>query len=347
MTDNIHKRKSEHIELSLTEEALGQGVTNGFDLFQFRHNALPEIDFDEIDSSSSFFGRAVKSPFVISSMTGGAEMAEMINRNLAIAAEEQGWIFALGSTRVMLESNEFRSSFQVRKYAPNTPIVANIGAVQLNYGVTIKQIKQIIEWTDADALVFHLNTIQEVIQSGGDTNFRNLLTKMEKVIDALSIPVGVKEVGFGIDGQTARRLTDIGASFIDVAGAGGTSWSQVEKLRSKEPLKKQAAEAFSSWGNPTAKCLQEMKDMIPQQTIVASGGIRTGLDAAKAIALSADYVGFARSILKEAIQSEEKAIEWMQVKELELKMVMFGIGVSSIEELQLTNRLYQAKDTYL
>ncbi len=179
MKEMIHKRKSEHIELSLKEEALGEGITNGFDAYHFQHNALPEIDFNSIDLSASFFEQNVRSPFLISSMTGGAEMAEMINRNLAIAAEQQGWMFALGSTRVMLESEKFRKSFQVRKYAPNIPIIANIGAVQLNYGVTLDDIKQIVEWTDADALVFHLNTIQEVIQSGGDTNFSDLLSKME------------------------------------------------------------------------------------------------------------------------------------------------------------------------
>ncbi|MGN8647162.1 type 2 isopentenyl-diphosphate Delta-isomerase [Gracilibacillus sp. HCP3S3_G5_1] len=341
MTDKIHNRKSEHIELSLTEEALGEGVTNGFDQYRFQHNALPEIDFEAIDISSTFFGQSLRTPFLISSMTGGAEMAEMINRNLATAAEQQGWIFALGSTRVMLESEKFRQSFQVREYAPTTPIVANIGAVQLNYSVTVDQIKQILEWTDADALVLHLNTIQEVIQNEGDTNFHNLLPKIEKLIRSLSVPVGVKEVGFGIDGKTAKRLTDIGASFIDVAGAGGTSWSQVEKLRSKEKKKKQAAEAFASWGNSTATCLEEVANLIPEQNIIASGGIRNGHHAAKAIALGADYTGFARSILKEAIQSTENVIEWMQIRELELQMVMFGIGVKNLQELQSTDRLYK------
>ncbi|GAE93458.1 isopentenyl-diphosphate delta-isomerase [Gracilibacillus boraciitolerans JCM 21714] len=242
----------------------------------------------------------------------------------------------------MLESEKYRKSFQVRPYAPHIPIIANLGAVQLNYGVTLDQVKQIMEWTDANALVLHLNTIQEVIQSGGDTNFSDLLSKIERLIRELSIPVGVKEVGFGIDGQTAKSLTDIGSSFIDVAGAGGTSWSQVEKLRSKEKIKKQAAEAMATWGNPTAVCLTELSTTIPNQTVIASGGIRNGLHAAKALALGADYAGFARSILKEAIQSEENVIEWMQVRELELRMVMFGIGAQNLHALRTTDRLIES-----
>ncbi|UOQ84203.1 type 2 isopentenyl-diphosphate Delta-isomerase [Gracilibacillus salinarum] len=339
MTDGIHKRKSEHIELSLKNDSLGEGITNGFDRFRFQHNALPEINFDEIDIRANYFGQAMATPFLISSMTGGAELAEEINQNLAIAAEQQGWVFALGSTRVMLESEKFRKSFQIRKYAPTVPIIANIGAVQLNYGVTIHQIKQIIEWTDANALVLHLNSIQEVIQTGGDTNFSQLLPKIEALIKEMSIPVGVKEVGFGIDGRTAQRLIDIGIDFIDVAGAGGTSWSQVEKLRSKDRIKKEAAEAFADWGLSTATCLEEIRSLSNLQQIIASGGIRNGHHAAKAIALGADHVGFARTILKEAIESAENVVEWMQVRELELRMVMFGIGAHNIQALQRTDRL--------
>lgn len=339
MTDSIHNRKNEHIEMSLLDAALGKGVENGFDRYHFLHHALPEIDFESVDISSAFFGQPLKSPFIISSMTGGTKLAGEINKTLAIAAEEQGWVLGLGSTRVMLESEQSRPSFQVRKYAPTIPIMANLGAVQLNYGVTIDQVKQIIEWTEADVLVLHLNTIQEVIQSDGDTNFSGLLSKIENLIQAISIPVGVKEVGFGVDAQVAKQLTDIGARFIDVAGAGGTSWSQVEKLRSKEKIKKQAAEAFASWGNPTAECLQAIQASIPSQHVIASGGIRNGLDAAKALVLGANHVGFARTILKEALESETHAIEWMQVKELELQMVMFGIGVNNLEGLQQTKRL--------
>src|SRR5690606_23273920 len=197
---------------------------NGFDQYEFNHRALPELNFSEIDICTEFFQKSLSTPFLISSMTGGVELAGEINQRLAEAAEAQGWILSLGSTRIMLESEQHRESFQIRTVAPTVPIIANIGAVQLNYGVTVDDIRKIIEWTDANALVFHLNSIQEVIQTGGDTNFSQLLDKMEQVIKQLDVPVGVKEVGFGIDGETAEQLHDIGMSFIDVAGAGGTSW---------------------------------------------------------------------------------------------------------------------------
>ncbi|WP_186576808.1 type 2 isopentenyl-diphosphate Delta-isomerase [Aquibacillus kalidii] len=339
MTDDIIKRKSEHIQLCLTEQVTGENIHTGFDSHRFIHNALPEISFDDITLHTSFVDKQLQSPFLISSMTGGAALAETINRNLATAAEERGWAFALGSTRALIESKEYRRSFQVRKYAPTTPIIANLGAVQLNYGFGLEQCKQIIDITNADALVLHLNSIQEVIQQGGDTNFKNLLPKIASICNGLDIPVGVKEVGFGIDGTVAKQLCEVGVSFIDVAGAGGTSWSQVEKLRSKEPIKKIAAEAFNSWGNPTSYCITDVKSTITNQKVIASGGIKNGLDAAKAIALGADIVGLGRSILKEATESAEALTELMEIRELELKMVMFGIGVKSMEELGNTDRL--------
>ena len=272
-------------------------------------------------------------------MTGGAALAESINRNLAEAAEAKGWVLALGSTRALIESKEHRSSFQVRKYAPSIPIIANLGAVQLNYGFGIEECKKIIDMTEANSLVLHLNSIQEVIQQEGNTNFKDLLGKIESLCSGLGVPVGVKEVGWGIDGITAKKLCDVGISFIDVSGAGGTSWSQVEKFRSKEPIKRQAADAFSEWGIPTVECITSVREHIEKQPLIASGGMQTGLDGAKAIALGADLVGFGRSILKEATQSVEDVLEVMATRELELRMAMFGIGAASLKELQETNRL--------
>jgi isopentenyl-diphosphate Delta-isomerase len=339
MADSIQRRKSEHIELSLSEQSLGKGMTNGLEQFRFIHHALPEIDFNEITLSTSFFGKQLKTPFLISSMTGGVELAETINQRLAIAAEERGWMLGLGSTRIMLESEAYRTSFQLRKYAPTIPIIANIGAVQLNEGLTEKELLQILEWTEADAFVLHLNTLQEVIQPGGDTNFSNLLPKIEHVVKKLPVPIGVKEVGFGIDGEVAQQLKDVGIQFIDVAGAGGTSWSQIEKLRSNEPIKKAAAEVFASWGNPTAMCLQEVCRVLPNDKVIASGGIKDGMDACKSIALGASHVGFARSVLKEAVTSIDELLTWMEIKELEMQMTMFGIGCKDIPLLKKTNRI--------
>ncbi|WP_407271956.1 type 2 isopentenyl-diphosphate Delta-isomerase [Radiobacillus sp. PE A8.2] len=339
MTDNINERKSEHIKLCLTDQVTGDNIATGFETVRFIHNALPEIDFADITTEANFLGKSRATPFLISSMTGGAALAETINRNLATAAEAKGWTIALGSTRALVESKEYRASFQVREYAPNTPIIANLGAVQLNYGFGIEECRKIIDITNANALVLHLNTIQEVIQQGGNTNFKDLLSKIEQICKQLEVPVGVKEVGWGIDGTVAKRLADVGVSFIDVAGAGGTSWSQVEKLRSKEPIKKQAAEAFSEWGIPTVDCIMTVRQELNQLPVIASGGMKTGLDAAKAIALGANMAGFGRSILKAATESSEQLIEIMEIKELELRMAMFAIGAQSLDDLQATNRL--------
>ncbi|MBM7571212.1 type 2 isopentenyl-diphosphate Delta-isomerase [Aquibacillus albus] len=339
MADSINKRKSEHIRINLNEKVTGENITTGFEKFRFIHNALPEIDFDEIKLNTAFLNRELRTPFLISSMTGGAELAETINRNLATAAEEKGWTFALGSTRALIESKEYRPSFQVRKYAPNTMVIANLGAVQLNYGFSVDECKQIIDITDADALVLHLNSIQEVVQADGNTNFKSLLVKIEKLCQQLEVPVGVKEVGWGIDGSIAKKLGDVGIAFLDVAGAGGTSWSQVEKLRSNQPIKKVAAEAFTEWGIPTADCVVSIREEKVNQPIVASGGMTNGVQAAKAIALGADLVGFGRSILKEATHSVESLLEVFETRELELRMAMFGIGTSTISELKDTNRI--------
>ena len=339
MSDRITKRKSEHIQIVLDKKVTGENISTGFEKLRFIHNALPELDFDEIDVHTSFLGQHCKTPFIISSMTGGAAFAETINRNLATAAEERGWILALGSTRALIESKEHHSSFQVRKFAPNIPIIANLGAVQLNYGFGTEECKRIIDLTEANALVLHLNSIQEIIQPEGNTNFKNLLVKIEQLCEELSVPVGIKEVGWGIDGLTAKILCDVGISFIDVAGAGGTSWSQVEKFRSTDPIKTKVAETFSEWGIPTAESITSVREHIVSQPIIASGGMRTGLDAAKAIALGADMVGFGRSILQEATQSIGAVLEVMETKELELRMAMFGIGAASLEELKKTERL--------
>ncbi|KXH81735.1 type 2 isopentenyl-diphosphate Delta-isomerase [Sporosarcina sp. HYO08] len=339
MTEAINKRKSEHIEITLNEHVTGNSITTGFENVGFMHNALPEIHFNEIELSTSFLGYTCQTPFLISSMTGGAEFAETINRNLALAAEERGWALALGSTRALIESEEYRSSFQLRKLAPSVPIIANLGAVQLNYGFDAEKCKQIIDITEADALVLHLNSLQEVIQPEGDLNFKNLLQKIEQLCRELDVPVGVKEVGWGIDGATAKKLCDVGISFIDVAGAGGTSWSQVEKYRSTDSIKRKAADVFSDWGIPTAKCVTSVREHIDKQPIIASGGMYTGLDGAKAIALGADLVGYGRSILKEATQSVEEVLEVMETRELELRMAMFGIGAASVKQLQQTNRV--------
>ncbi|WP_337019942.1 type 2 isopentenyl-diphosphate Delta-isomerase [Oceanobacillus massiliensis] len=339
MEKGINQRKTEHIRLCLTGNVKGVNKSTGLEGINFLHNALPEINFADITLETSFLNKKLKAPFLVSSMTGGTELATKINQNLALAAEEKGWALGIGSTRAFLESDQHKESFLIRKQAPTAPLIANIGAVQFNYGYGAEDCQRIIEKTGADSIVLHLNSLQEAVQDGGDLNFENLLPKIEQVCKTLGAPVGVKEVGFGIDGEAAERLYNAGISYIDVAGAGGTSWSQVEKLRSRDPLKKAAAEAFNNWGNPTKDCIVSVRSKLPEAPIVASGGMKTGVDAAKAITIGADIIGFARQLLKAATESAEDVIQTMEQIELELKMTMFGIGVKNLDELKNTKRV--------
>jgi isopentenyl-diphosphate delta-isomerase len=339
MEIDINQRKTEHIKLCLTEQVEGVNKTTGLEGITFIHNALPEIDFNEIDLSSTLLDKKLQAPFLVSSMTGGSDLATKININLAIASEEKGWAIGLGSTRALLESDAHKESFLIRKEANSVPLIANLGAVQLNYGYGVEECQQIVDKTGADSLVLHFNSLQEVVQDGGDLNFKNLLPTIEEICKGLSVPVGVKEVGFGIDGTVAKRLHNAGVRYIDVAGAGGTSWSQVEKLRSKDPLRKAAAEAFNSWGIPTKDCIVSVREKLPKTTIIASGGMKTGLDAAKAITIGADVVGFARILLQAATESVDDVLDVMNQIEFELKMAMFGIGADSITALKNTKRV--------
>ncbi len=339
MEEGINKRKTEHIRHCLTGNVEGVNKSTGLEGISFIHNALPEINFDDINLAASFLGKQLKAPFLVSSMTGGSELATKINQNLAIGAEEKGWAVGLGSTRAFLESDAHKDSFLIRKQAPTVPLIANIGAVQLNYGYGAEDCQRIVDLTGADSIYLHLNPLQEAVQDEGDLNFENLLSKIEKVCKALDVPVGVKEVGFGIDGTIAKKLYDAGITYIDVAGAGGTSWSQVEKLRSKDPLKKAAAEAFNNWGIPTKDCIVSVRDTLPDVPIVSSGGMKTGVDAAKALTIGADVVGFARKLLQAATESDEAVIQTMDQIELELKMTMLGVGAKTITDLKNTKRV--------
>ncbi|MFD2612663.1 type 2 isopentenyl-diphosphate Delta-isomerase [Paenibacillus gansuensis] len=335
------KRKSEHIEICLQEEVQGKGITTGFERYRFHHNALPEIDFASISTDSIFLGKPLKAPLLISSMTGGTDRAGRINRALAETAEARGWAMGVGSVRAAVQNEELADTFDVRKYAPTIPILSNVGAVQLNYGFGVDEARRAVELVEADGLVLHLNSMQEVFQPEGDTNFAALLPRIEELCSRLGLPVGVKEVGWGIDAETAARLHNAGVSFIDVAGAGGTSWSEVEKFRSASPLQRAAAEAFAGWGIPTAESLREVRGRLPAGTVIASGGLATGLDAAKAVALGADLAGYGRRLLPAA--AGDRAAEELHAKfeqiELEFRIAMFGIGAGSLAKLKGTPRL--------
>jgi len=338
------KRKGEHIRICLQEEVNSVGIETGLERIRFRHNALPELSFHHIKLDTEWLGRALKAPLLVSSMTGGTDEAGAINRRLAIAAEERGWAIGLGSMRAAIEDSALANSFYIRKEAPSIPIIANIGAVQLNYGFSVDDCRRVVELADADALVLHLNSMQEVFQPEGDTDFSGLLLRIEEVCKSLPVPVGVKEVGWGIDGAVSAKLTNVGISFIDAAGAGGTSWSQVEKYRRSDFIRKQAAEAFADWGIPTAESVQAIRQASPSSTIIASGGLRTGVDAAKAIALGADLAGYGRILLPQAANvnsdvSVEQLLEQFERIEFELRTAMFGIGAATIDELKKTDRV--------
>ncbi|UZJ79080.1 type 2 isopentenyl-diphosphate Delta-isomerase [Fictibacillus sp. KU28468] len=337
------KRKNEHIEIALNQDVTGKKMTTGFENYRFKHNALPEINFSEIDLSSSFLGKTMRTPFMISSMTGGTEKAYQINKALALAAEKQGWAVGLGSMRAAIENGQTAYTFQIRNYAPSVPVIANLGAVQLNYGYGLRECMKAVEVAEADGLVLHLNGMQEIFQPEGDVNFSNLLKKIEEAAKNLPAPVGVKEVGMGIDRETAQKLIDAGVQFIDVAGAGGTSWIQVEKYRSKDQMREQAAEAFLEWGNSTAEVLNEVKGCSAEVPVIASGGLNNGVDAAKALALGANLAGYGRTLLPAAIENEHAIISKLDQIEFELRTAMFGIGAVSVAELKSTKRLKKLK----
>lgn len=333
------ERKIEHVRLCLNEEVGGSGITTGFEQYRFRHNALPELNFDEISLKADFLGKSLRTPLLISSMTGGSDATGAINERLAEAAERRGWGLGVGSVRAAVERAELASTFRVRDKAPSIPVIANIGAVQLSYGFGLEECRRAVEIAGADWLVLHLNGLQEVFQPEGDTGFAALLPKIEELCRRLEVPVGVKEVGWGIDGGTALRLHNAGVSFIDVAGAGGTSWSQVEKFRSTDPVRRAAAEAFADWGIPTAECIADVRAAAPAVPLIGSGGLRHGVDAAKALALGADLAGFGRSLLGPAVASEEALDQALAQVELELKTAMFGIGAADLAALRGTPRL--------
>ncbi|ASA24551.1 type 2 isopentenyl-diphosphate Delta-isomerase [Paenibacillus donghaensis] len=333
------ERKIEHVRLCLNEEVGANGVTTGFEQYRFRHNALPELDFADISLDTVFLERRLRTPLLISSMTGGSTATGAINSRLAEAAERRGWALGVGSVRAAVERAELAATFHVRDVAPGIPVIANVGAVQLSYGFGVDECRRAVEIAGADWLVLHLNGLQEVFQPEGDTNFASLLGRIEQVCRTLGVPVGVKEVGWGIDGETALRLYNAGAAFVDVAGAGGTSWSQVEKFRSTDPVRRAAAEAFADWGIPTAECITEVRAASPQGALIGSGGLRNGVDAAKALALGADLAGFGRNLLGPAVESEEALDAALGQVELELKTAMFGIGAADLTALRGTKRL--------
>jgi isopentenyl-diphosphate delta-isomerase len=288
----ISSRKSDHIRINL-EEDVRSGLTTGLERYHFIHQALPELNLNDVDLSQNIFKHKVRAPILISSMTGGTEEAAAINRNLASAAQQTGIAMGLGSQRAAIDHSELAPTFQVRRFAPDVLLFANLGAIQLNYRYGIDECQQAVDMIEADALILHLNALQEAVQPEGDTLFAGLLSKIETVCRNLPVPVIAKEVGWGFSEQAARQLAGAGVAAIDVAGAGGTSWSQVEMHRANNESQARLAAAFVEWGIPTSEAILNVHRAAPGLTIIASGGLRSGVDIAKCIALGASLGGMA------------------------------------------------------
>lgn len=331
--NEISRRKFDHIRINL-EEDVRSGITTGLEDFRFNHCALPEIDLEEIDTSVEFFGKNIALPFLVSSMTGGTEDAYRINQNLALNAEKFNLAMGVGSQRAGLEDQAAMQTFKVRDFAPNIFLLANLGAVQLNYGYSIEHCQQAVDAIGADALVLHLNPLQEALMEDGDANFNGLLKKIEGVCRKLAVPVIVKEVGWGISVEVAQRLIDAGVKVIDVAGAGGTSWSEVEKHRMKSDLKREVASAFNDWGISTAYCIEAIHNSMPEIPLIASGGLKNGIDIAKCVALGARLGGMARQFLLAAAESAEALEKRINVYQRQFLIAMFAVGAKNINELQ-------------
>ncbi|NIM92662.1 MAG: type 2 isopentenyl-diphosphate Delta-isomerase [Anaerolineales bacterium] len=327
------RRKANHIKINLQED-VRSGLTSGLENIHFEHNAVPELDLKEINLSLEFLGRPMEAPILISSMTGGTSEAERINAFLAEAAQAKGIALGVGSQRAALEDASVEKSYQVRRYAPSIPLFANIGAVQLNYGYGIDECQRAVDSIEADALFIHFNPLQEAIQPEGDTNFHALLPKIRILCNNLSVPVIAKEVGWGISADSALRLVDAGVTAIDVAGAGGTSWSQVEMHRAEDESQAKLAASFRTWGIPTVNAVIEVRDALPKIPLIASGGLRSGIDIAKCIAIGADLGGMAGPFLKAAAASRDEVIKVIDLTIAELRACMFATGCATLQDLR-------------
>jgi isopentenyl-diphosphate delta-isomerase len=335
-------RKADHIRINLEEDVRSK-LTTGLERYFFLHNALPELNLEEIDLSVEIFGKKLKSPLLISSMTGGSAEATAINQALAEAAQDQGIAMGLGSQRAAIEDDKLAPSFRVRNVAPNILLFANVGAVQLNYGYGLAHLQKAVDMAEADALMLHLNSMQEAVQPEGDTNFSGLLKKIEIMCKQLPVPVVVKEVGWGISAESAKQLAKAGVQAIDVAGAGGTSWTQVEMHRATNESQARLAAAFVDWGIPTAESIMQVREALKTMRIFASGGLRSGVDIAKCIALGAELGGMASPYLKAAVKSTKAVVETISEVSRELRVAMFGAGAANIGALQSVPLIYRGQ----
>lgn len=329
------QRKEDHIRINLEEDVSFKAVTTGLEKYRFTHRAVPELNLAEVDTSVSLFGKTMTTPLFVSSMTGGTARARAINLKLAEAAQAYGMAMGLGSQRAALEDAELAASYRVRDVAPDILLFANVGAVQLNYGYGVEQMQRAIDMIEADALILHFNPLQEAVQPEGDDDFSGLLPKIETICRSVSVPIIAKEVGWGFSKKDVSVLVEAGVSAFDVAGAGGTSWSQVEMYRAPTKRHAEVARAFIDWGIPTAESIENCIGIVADLPILASGGLKNGIDIAKCIALGASMGGMAGQFLKAGEAGGiEGAIEFAEIITEQLRIAMFCAGANDIEALQ-------------
>jgi isopentenyl-diphosphate Delta-isomerase len=332
----IKQRKKDGIDIPLQKNVQAKTTSTYLEHVKLVHNALPEIDYDSIDLSTTFLGRRFSAPLIIDSMTGGTDEATVINGRLGELAEKYGFGMGLGSQRAGLKSEELASTYAIaRKNAPNAFLIANIGGAQLAKGLTVDDAKKIVKMIRANALVVHLNPLQELVQPEGEPKYAGVLARISELVKNMDVPVIVKEVGAGISREVATKLEMAGVSAVNVAGAGGTSWAGVEKVRAemmKNDIKKHLGDFFWDWGIPTAASLVQARKAV-KLPLIASGGLRNGLEVAKCVALGASMAAMAYPFLRAASQSRESLFAFADTVLAELKSTMFLVGAGSVPSL--------------
>ncbi len=333
-------RKNQHIAICADQDVETSDRYTGFSDYHFLPQALPELNLQDVQTKTSFLGREFAAPMLITGMTGGIERGAEINRRLALAAQNAGIPMGVGSQRIALDDPNLAAIFAVKQYAPKVFLIGNIGAAQLVNGLSIADCQRALDMIDADALAVHVNVLQESVQVEGDHQFHGLLKKLATLKRNLAVPMIVKEVGGGIDPVTAKRLDEIGIDAIDTGGRGGTSWGFIEGKRSNSRLTQHAADTFRDWGIPTAYALRALHQQSTKAALIATGGIRSGLDIAKAIALGASMTGIGLPLFRAALLEVEHAVDDLLATYLhELKITMLCTGAKTLTDLREQNKI--------